>query len=288
MEDSSAPAADTIRLTGLFAAVVTPVAADGRVDLETFDRLIDLAVASGASGICIAGATGEYPHFETADRKTGDPSRGGAIAWRSGAAGRDRRAVAAPRHRARPGRDRRRMPRAAAADADVLPLRAGGPRGVLRSHQPCAAGAVPALRPSGFTNGLSVETRCSTCCATEGFIVGVKDSSGEAGNLDRTCAARAERSVVAAGRRRSSAARRVCGRGGTAASPALPGFCPELLVALYRSFVERATGRRDAVPGAARRADLAHRAIPHTVGHPHRAGRARPPDGSAAAAADTD
>src|SRR5688572_11536219 len=56
-------------IAGLFAAVATPILGDGRIDFSTLDRLIDFLVEAGASGICLAGATGEYPHFETADRK---------------------------------------------------------------------------------------------------------------------------------------------------------------------------------------------------------------------------
>src|SRR5687768_7696854 len=56
-------------IAGLFPAVVTPTDGNGRIDLSTLDRLIDFLVEAGASGVCLAGATGEYPHFETADRK---------------------------------------------------------------------------------------------------------------------------------------------------------------------------------------------------------------------------
>src|SRR5687767_2970435 len=60
---------ERVAIAGLFAAVATPIHDDGRVDYATFDRLIDFLVEAGVSGICLAGATGEYPHFETADRK---------------------------------------------------------------------------------------------------------------------------------------------------------------------------------------------------------------------------
>src|SRR5262245_14071328 len=56
-------------LRGLFAALPTPLREDGGVDLDTFDRLIDFVVAGGVDGICIGGATGEYPHLEVADRR---------------------------------------------------------------------------------------------------------------------------------------------------------------------------------------------------------------------------
>ena len=56
-------------MRGLFAAVATPIHDDGRFDEAGFDRLVDFLVGAGVDGICIGGATGEYPHFETADRR---------------------------------------------------------------------------------------------------------------------------------------------------------------------------------------------------------------------------
>ncbi len=56
-------------MNGLFAAVATPIHDDGRFDEAGFDRLVDFLVDAGVDGICIGGATGEYPHFETAERK---------------------------------------------------------------------------------------------------------------------------------------------------------------------------------------------------------------------------
>ena len=52
----------------MFAAVATPIHDDGRFDEAGFDRLVDFLVAAGVDGICIGGATGEYPHFEAAER----------------------------------------------------------------------------------------------------------------------------------------------------------------------------------------------------------------------------
>ena len=57
-------------IQGLFAAVATPVRDDGRFDEAAFDRLVDMLVGAGVDGICIGGATGEYPHFESAARVT--------------------------------------------------------------------------------------------------------------------------------------------------------------------------------------------------------------------------
>ena len=56
-------------MNGLFAAVATPIDGDGRVDVATFDRLLDFLLGSGVDGVCIGGATGEYPHFQARERR---------------------------------------------------------------------------------------------------------------------------------------------------------------------------------------------------------------------------
>src|SRR5207237_1759131 len=63
----TAPAASV--LNGLFAAIPTPVRDDGRLDLSTLERLVAFVIDAGAHGVCVGGATGEYPHFEIAERK---------------------------------------------------------------------------------------------------------------------------------------------------------------------------------------------------------------------------
>src|ERR671933_3095436 len=55
--------------SGLFAAVPTPVHDDGRLNLAVLDRIVAFVMSAGVDGVCVGGATGEYPHFETADRK---------------------------------------------------------------------------------------------------------------------------------------------------------------------------------------------------------------------------
>jgi 4-hydroxy-tetrahydrodipicolinate synthase len=48
-------------LTGSLVAIVTPMRANGALDLEALKRLIDWHVASGTAGIVIVGTTGESP-----------------------------------------------------------------------------------------------------------------------------------------------------------------------------------------------------------------------------------
>jgi 4-hydroxy-tetrahydrodipicolinate synthase len=56
-------------LSGLFAAVTTPVTESGALDLATFDRHLELLIEAGADGVCLGGATAEYPHSELHDRR---------------------------------------------------------------------------------------------------------------------------------------------------------------------------------------------------------------------------
>jgi 4-hydroxy-tetrahydrodipicolinate synthase len=57
------------RLSGIFAALLTPRDASGKVDYELHDTLVDFVLARGVDGVVIGGGTAEYPHLELADRK---------------------------------------------------------------------------------------------------------------------------------------------------------------------------------------------------------------------------
>lgn len=62
------PSTHRTALTGLFAAVTTPTLDDGTLDVATFDRHVELLFEAGVDGICLGGATAEYPHFELRER----------------------------------------------------------------------------------------------------------------------------------------------------------------------------------------------------------------------------
>src|SRR5688572_22322022 len=170
------------RLAGLFAAVATPIHGDGRVDLATLDRLIDFLVEAGVSGICLAGATGEYPHFETADRKAvirraagrlprdrallvgiGAPSMRLAVELGETALEAGSRALLLP------------MPMFFRYEQEDLEAYCAHVSGALRG--PCLLYNLP-----DFTNGLAPATVLNLLRGEE-FIVGIKDSSGSVENL---------------------------------------------------------------------------------------------------------
>ncbi len=57
------------RITGLYAALITPLREDGGVDYDIFEDLISFVLERGVDGICVGGATSEYPGFDLAERK---------------------------------------------------------------------------------------------------------------------------------------------------------------------------------------------------------------------------
>jgi 4-hydroxy-tetrahydrodipicolinate synthase len=56
-------------ITGSLVAIVTPMRADGALDLAAFKRLIDWHVAEGTDGIVVVGTTGESPTVDFDEHK---------------------------------------------------------------------------------------------------------------------------------------------------------------------------------------------------------------------------
>jgi 4-hydroxy-tetrahydrodipicolinate synthase len=220
---------------GLFAAVATPVRDDGQIDFGVFDRLVDFLVRAGVTGVCIGGATGEYPHFETADRKAlirraaerlpkdrallvgvGAPSQRHVIELGEAAMASGSRAVLLP------------MPMFFRYEQQDLAAFCARVSGSMRA--PCLLYNLPA-----FTNGLEPATILDLL-RTEEFIVGVKDSSGELGNLTALARGRAEEpwSLLVGDDRLLLPGLQA---GWDGAISGVAGVVPELLVALHRSAI---------------------------------------------------
>ncbi len=228
-----------VAMKGLFAAVATPIHDDGRFDEAGFDRLVDFLVGAGVDGICIGGATGEYPHFETADRRAvirraaerlpddrallvgiGSSSVRGTISLGETAVGAGSRALLVP------------MPMFFRYQQEDLQAFAAHVSRVL--HAPCLLYDLP-----DFTNGLSPATALSLL-RDEEFVVGIKDSSGQEANLTTFVDARRDREwTLLVGDDRQLHAGLLAGWDGSISGVA--GCCPELLVALVRSYED---GRR--------------------------------------------
>ncbi len=223
-------------IAGLFAAVVTPTREDGRIDLPTFDRIVDFLVEAGVAGICIAGATGEYPHFESVDRKMiirraaerlprgcsllvgiGAPSMRHAIDLGETAMEAGSRALLLP------------MPMFFRYQQEDLAAFASYVSGALRA--PCLLYNLP-----DFTNGLDPDT-VVRLLREEEFIVGIKDSSGQEQNIDTFSNARngAGWTLLVGDDR---LLRRGLQSGWNGGISGVAGFCPELLVALYKSLLD--------------------------------------------------
>ena len=234
-------------LTGLFAAVVTPTRDDGALDLAAFDRVVDFLVEAGVSGICIAGATGEYPHFETADRTRlitraaarlpgtcsllvgiGAPSMRHVVELGRVAVDAGSRAVLLP------------MPMFFRYEQQDLEAFAARVADTLRA--PCLLYNLP-----GFTNGLAPATVLNLLRSAE-FIVGIKDSSGQVDNLSAFAAAREAQpwSLLVGDDRVLHVGLQAGWDGGISG---VAGFCPELLVALYRSVVENSADEATRLQG---------------------------------------
>jgi 4-hydroxy-tetrahydrodipicolinate synthase len=234
-------------VSGLFAAVATPIHSDGRVDFRTLDRLIDFLVEAGVSGICIAGATGEYPHFETADRTAvirraadrlprdrallvgiGAPSMRYAIELGEAALEAGSRALLLP------------MPMFFRYEQEDLQAFAAHVSRTLRA--PCLLYNLPE-----FTNGLAPATVLALL-GREEFIVGIKDSSGRADHLGAFARARdGESWSLLVGDDRLLLDGLDAGWNGGISGVA--GFCPELVVGLYRSFAEKRRGEAARLQG---------------------------------------
>lgn len=54
--------------SGIFPVLVTPFGPDGSIDHPGFERLVDAAIANGATGIVAAGSTGEFYTLDHAER----------------------------------------------------------------------------------------------------------------------------------------------------------------------------------------------------------------------------
>ena len=52
---------------GSIPALVTPMRADGSLDFDAWDRLLDFHVAEGTDGIVVAGTTGESPTLASSE-----------------------------------------------------------------------------------------------------------------------------------------------------------------------------------------------------------------------------
>jgi 4-hydroxy-tetrahydrodipicolinate synthase len=222
-----------MKLEGLFAAVATPIDNDGQFDGPTFDRLVDFLLAAGVDGICVGGATGEYPHFEVSDRIAvirraaqrlpaersllvgiGSSSLRRTVTLGEAAISAGARALLLP------------MPMFFRYQQDDLRAFAADVSGRLKA--PCLLYDLP-----DFTNGLQPETAIALM-RDEEFIIGIKDSSGRIANVRTFADARQQSDwTLLVGDDRLLRVGMHAGWDGGISGVAC--CCPELLVALAAS-----------------------------------------------------
>ena len=210
---------------------------------------------AGVSGVCIAGATGEYPHFETADRKAvisraadrlppdcallvgiGAPSMGQAVELGQAALDAGSRALLLP------------MPMFFRYEQEDL-------EAFCAPRQRHAAGALPALQPSRLHQRARARRRCSNLLRTRGVHRRDQGQQRRGGEPRRV---RARRATAAPGRCWSATTALLHAglqAGWDGGISGVAGFCPELLVAILSELRRRAAGRGGTPAGSARRAD---------------------------------
>jgi dihydrodipicolinate synthase/N-acetylneuraminate lyase len=242
-------------ITGLFAAALTPVDDAGRPDLAAFDRLLDVLVEGGVDGVCVGGATGEFPQFSVPERQ--------ALARRAAARLPPDKTLlvaigaASVRHVLQLGESGM----ASGARALLLPmpfffryqqhdLEAFCRYVSSTLRAPCLLYDLPA-----FSNPIETGTVISLL-QSEPHIVGIKDSSGSASRLHELTTARGDApwSLLVGD---DMLLGRGLDAGWNGGISGLASCCPELVVALYRSVTHGEAAERARCE--ARLAELAER-----------------------------
>ena len=228
-------------MTGVIAAVATPVASNGTLDVATFERLIDFLIESGVDGLCLGGATSEYPYVAIPDRTLAI----GAVARRLPL---DRALlVAIGASSFRQVLELGESAREARSRAVLLPM----PMFFRYEQHDLEAFSIEVSRTlrtplllydlPDFTNPLEPATAIRLL-ENEELIVGIKDSSGIVGNLVYYAEARGERPwTLLVGSDRLLYAGLKAGWNGTISGIAC--FCPSLVVAIHRSWTRGDTDR---------------------------------------------
>jgi 4-hydroxy-tetrahydrodipicolinate synthase len=221
-------------LSGVFIALATPVDDTGRPDLAAFDELIDFILERSVDGIVVGGGTAEYPHQEIAERASLLQHTLRRIAGRT-------RIIACVGTSSI--HSTLRLTRIAAdtgSDALLLPMpyffRYSQDDLMTYCETVCAVVSKPFLLynlPS-FTNGVEAPTALRLL-STVPNLIGMKDSSGDARNLD-----------ILAGARRSSETTFLVGddnlllralqAGWDGVVSGIGCFIPELITAVYKSY----------------------------------------------------
>lgn len=220
--------------SGLFAAVPTPIRPDGRLDLDAFDRVLDFVCGAGVDGICVGGATSEYPHFESSERiavirRAAERLPADRALLVGIGASSTRRAVELGEAARDAGSRAMLLPMPMFFKYEQEDLEAYCAHVAATLRWPCLLYDLP-----DFTNPLSPETALALMREHE-FIVGIKDSSGRLENLARFGGARRDApwTLLVGDDRLLYKGLQAGWNGGISGVAAC---CPELLAGLYHSF----------------------------------------------------
>ena len=222
-----------MRITGLYAALVTPIDARGAVDPDTLDQVCDFVLERGVDGVCIGGATAEYPRLELAerlaiiDRVARRVPRGVRTITAIGGSTVPR-TLALGRAAAEAGSRAVLLPMPIFFRYQQIDLAAFCAHVAGELDLPCLLYDLP-----DFANPLQPDTVIQLL-ERERNIVGIKDSSGRVENLVRFVQARGDREwTLLVGDDRNGLAGLEAGWDGGISGVAC--CCPELMVALHRS-----------------------------------------------------
>jgi 4-hydroxy-tetrahydrodipicolinate synthase len=221
-------------LPGVFAALVTPFAADGSPSFEAMDAVVDFALEKGVTGFCLGGATGEYPACSVEHRLQ--------VIERVAARAKGRARLICAIGAEHAGQVRRLA--RAAADQGAVALLLPPPTFLPYSQedladfmaQVSADLPLPVLiynipqctRDMGISNILKL-------VSTVPNIIGLKDSSGQRANLKEIQAALAE-GPMAFLIGSDDLHLEAFEHGAVGTISGIAGACPDLVLPLYRAF----------------------------------------------------
>jgi 4-hydroxy-tetrahydrodipicolinate synthase len=224
----------TAPVSGVFAAVATPVNNNGEVNYGAFEQGVDLVLKAGVDGICVGGATGEYIRFNVNQRKdlftrSAELVSGKAKFLAAVGGPTIREVVDLGNHAAQCGADTLLLPMPyffVYEQDDLEPFAREASRAL---PVPCLLYNLPA-----FTNGLQPET-IIRLISGEPNIVGVKDSSGQAAHLTQLLKLRdGGPASLLVGHDKLLGLAYQAGWDGVISGVA--AFCPELIVGFAASF----------------------------------------------------
>ncbi len=222
-------------LHGLYAALITPVDAHGQPDEQGLCRLLDFVAQRGVDGFCLGGGTAEYPHFSLEQRKNLVAAAArhlkGRLPFVTAIGATTMRGVLElGAHALEQGSERLLLPMPFFYRYEQQDLAACATEVARTLQAPCLL-----YNLAAFTNNpLDPETTLRLL-RSEPYLVGIKDSSGDAAALETLAAGRAGRPDLTL----------LCGSDGLfldaleagwdGAISGVASCAPEVLAQLYRS-----------------------------------------------------